>query len=95
VKITMKKSKLLKTLARLTAELHDRKDEVESLRYNIKKREEWLHDAKLDAGYDQNVSFDIVWADALKLLLHQKSKNKSNNKGKEAYNPELQNPTFQ
>ena len=30
------------------------------------KRDVWLRKAKAEAGYDNNVSFDVVWQDVLK-----------------------------
>lgn len=32
------------------------------------KRNEWLDKAKKEAGYSTNVSFDVVWEEALKAL---------------------------
>lgn len=36
-----------------------------SLRRDICDRRRWLDEAKREAGYDANVSFDVVWAEAL------------------------------
>jgi hypothetical protein len=30
------------------------------------KRNQWLRDAKKEAGYDDSISFDIVWSETLK-----------------------------
>lgn len=40
-----------------------------SLKDDSFKREQWLDKAKREAGYDRSVSFDVVWAAALKALL--------------------------
>jgi hypothetical protein len=42
--------------------------ENERLRDECYKRQSWLDKAKSDAGYDRNVSFDVVWKDALQAL---------------------------
>jgi len=38
------------------------------------KHENWIWQAKGDANYPDNVSFDVVWADALKALKRSKLK---------------------
>jgi hypothetical protein len=38
---------------------------VEFLQDSVNKRNEWLREAKKDAGYSDSVSFDIVWRDTL------------------------------
>lgn len=40
---------------------------------SIGKRKRWLRDAKRDAGYHDNTSFDVVWVDALAALKASKS----------------------
>lgn len=36
--------------------------EIETLRREAQSRKDWLWDAKAAEGYDQNTSFDVVWA---------------------------------
>jgi hypothetical protein len=43
--------------------------ELGTLRASAARREQWLSSAKRAAGYHDNVSFDIVWADALRALI--------------------------
>ncbi len=38
---------------------------VDYLQDSVNKREEWLRKAKKDAGYNNAVSFDTVWAETL------------------------------
>jgi len=40
--------------------------ENEYLQDSQRRRNDWLRKAKKDAGYPDSVSFDIVWAAALK-----------------------------
>ena len=42
---------------------------------SIEARVGWLRRAKRDAGYDDSISFDVVWNDALKALLEQRKTN--------------------
>lgn len=42
--------------------------ENEYLKESERRRSEWLRKAKKDAGYHDSISFDVVWAKALKLL---------------------------
>lgn len=52
-----------------TIELLDKlMTENANLKDTVQRRNEWVIQAKRDAGYDRNISFDIVWADALKAL---------------------------
>jgi hypothetical protein len=37
-----------------------------------RKRNSWLSEAKKEAGYPDSISFDRVWADALKALKESK-----------------------
>ena len=39
--------------------------EIEWLRDTEYKRKEWLRDAKKEAGYNDGISFDTVWAETL------------------------------
>ncbi len=41
---------------------------LESLQDDARNRNSWLWKAKKDAGYDQNISFDVVWSEALAAL---------------------------
>lgn len=43
--------------------------QIGDLKDSQRRRNEWLHKAKEEAGYDQYVSFDTVWADILKKAL--------------------------
>lgn len=38
------------------------------------RSKEWLAEAKRDAGYPDNISFDVVWKDALRALKKSKGK---------------------
>lgn len=42
---------------------------LEYLEASERRQRAWLSEAKRDAGCDDNVSFDVVWAAALKALL--------------------------
>ena len=50
------------TLRRRVADLED----------TAQRRASWLYKAKQAAGYGDSVSFDVVWADALKALQNAK-----------------------
>lgn len=39
----------------------------EELQDSANKRSQWLSQAKREAGYDDNVSFDVVWSETLAL----------------------------
>lgn len=45
---------------------------MESLRDSANARKSWLSRAKKEAGYDDSVSFDKVWKEALAALLRQR-----------------------
>jgi hypothetical protein len=47
---------------------------LESERKSSRARADWLRSAKLDAGYDPSVSFDVVWSDALLALKEKRTK---------------------
>ena len=40
--------------------------QITDLESSQRSRNEWLYKAKEEAGYNQNVSFDVVWAETLK-----------------------------
>jgi|NOAtaT_6_FD_contig_41_3181682_length_414_multi_1_in_0_out_0_1 hypothetical protein len=40
--------------------------QITDLEENQRRRNEWLHKAKQEAGYSSSVSFDDVWAETLK-----------------------------
>lgn len=54
---------------RYIGKLVERKDFLED---SEQKRAMWLRDAKEAAGYGNNVSFDVVWAEALAALNEKK-----------------------
>lgn len=65
---------LEKTINQLTKELHDAdrragaaEREMEYLKEDALNRDSWLRKAKQQWGVDYNVSFDVVWAQALAL----------------------------
>lgn len=49
-------------------------EENRRLKEEAYKRECWLRSAKLIAGYHSNVSFDVVWNDALDALLEKRQR---------------------
>lgn len=52
-------------LAELAVENQNLKREVSQLKDTAQRRRDWLAKAKQAAGYTQDVSFDMVWADVL------------------------------
>lgn len=54
-------------LFELNAELLRLRKENSQLKENEARQRRWLEDAKEQAGYDTNTSFDVVWEDTLKL----------------------------
>lgn len=45
----------------------------EYLKDSVRRREQWLSDAKREAGYEDKISFDIVWSETLTLANKQKN----------------------
>ena len=62
-------SRLIAALAR---ENHELKAKVERLEENERRHKRWMWDAKEAAGANQNVSFDVVWAEALAALKRER-----------------------
>lgn len=60
------------TIAALARENHRLKIRVEDLEDTDQRRRSWLDKAKREAGFSSYVSFDDVWAKALKAYLETK-----------------------
>jgi hypothetical protein len=56
-------------IAALARENHDLREKVKALEESERRSRSWLDDAKRAAGFHSNVSFDDVWAKALKAYL--------------------------
>lgn len=61
-----------KTIAALARENVAMREQIADLKDSESRRNSWLYRAKIDAGYDDNVSFDVVWAEALAALLEKR-----------------------
>jgi len=68
----MKSKKLKKALKKADQKVGELTRKVEFLQDTDNRRKNWLYEAKRAAGYDQNVSFDVVWEAALKALQNAK-----------------------
>ena len=55
-----------KVIAEQDRMIGEQRREILDLRDSESRRNNWLWKAKKDAGYGQNVSFDIVWEETLK-----------------------------
>lgn len=64
----MTKQELMAEVAAQAIDIRMLNKRIESLQDTGNKRAQWLAQAKRDAGYPDNISFDIVWADALRAL---------------------------
>lgn len=61
-----------RVIAALARENVTLRDKVERLEDEARRRREWTDDAKRAAGFHTNVSFDDVWAKALKAYIATK-----------------------
>lgn len=68
-KLTPNMRRGLEYIGKLIAENKDLRDAAQ-------RREEWLRRAKSQAGYSNNVSFDVVWDAALAALTEKLAKEK-------------------
>lgn len=64
-------------IAALARENFELKAKVEGLEEEARRRNSWLAKAKREAGYDDNTSFDVVWAKALKAYLDLQNRTES------------------
>jgi hypothetical protein len=81
------RDKLIKRLKKDLAEADRRAGAAErenaGLRDTINRNRDWLARAKKEAGYRDSVSFDVVWAETLKLACERKTQIENQNPSSE------------
>lgn len=59
-------SKLNELIVKQQLEIKSLKEKIEYLEDSVSKRQQWLSKAKREAGFNDSVSFDVVWETVLK-----------------------------